>query len=66
MNKVSQQDIGRKPSPLIARSAHAQIRLYLARVQAEISEMRRIQAEEAALLEAMEQAILAQAFRGEL
>jgi restriction endonuclease S subunit len=52
--------------PLPSRELQLQAIAFLEAVQGEVSEMQRAQADEAKMLDEIEQALLRQAFRGEL
>jgi len=63
---ISLGDLKELPVPLPPKEEQLQTVAYLENVLKEIAEMRKIQADDSSLLEQMAQAILAQAFRGEL
>jgi type I restriction enzyme S subunit len=66
MKKITQGDVCFLPFPKIAIEEQRRVTAYLDAVQGEVDDMRRLQAQDAELLDQLEQSILERAFRGEL
>jgi len=66
MKKITQGDVCFLPFPKIAIEEQRRVTAYLDAIQGEVDEMRRLQAQDAELLDQLEQLILECAFRGKL
>jgi type I restriction enzyme S subunit len=66
MKKITQGDVCFLPFPKVGIEEQRRVVAHLDVVQNEIDEMRRLQAQDAELLDQLEQSILERAFRGEL
>lgn len=66
MKKINQSDIGQIPFPDVDMGRQTEAVAILDAIKAEIDEMRETEKNDTILLAQMEQAILTQAFRGEL
>lgn len=66
MKKITQGDVCSLPFPKIPLEEQRHVVAYLNAIQAEVDEMRRLQAWDTVLINQVEQSILEKAFRGEL